>query len=420
MRQAIRKVREEQGPDAVILSNRRVEGGVEIIAAVDYDEAALTESLRRTDQPEACAPPEAPKAKPAPVPAPAAAPVNAAPPRREVPQQPPRPAPEKESPAPKPSGIEWAQDPALAEVRQEIKSLRGLLEGQLSGIAWGEMARRQPWRAELLRRLTTLGLSNALCRRLADEVTHSEDVEHAWRQSLAFLARHVPVPEDDILADGGIVALVGPTGVGKTTTVAKLAARFALRHGQRQVALITTDSYRIGAHEQLRTYAQILGVPMQVAADRDELRAAINSLYDKRLVLIDTAGMSQRDVRLAEQLAALGSGSPLVKHYLVLSAAAQSGVLDEAVRAFGQVDLDGCILTKKDEAASLGGALSALVQHQLPLAYVGDGQRVPEDLHPARAHNLVARAVTLMQQSGQAPEEESLALAFGGRAANVF
>jgi len=413
MRQAIRKVREEQGPDAVILSNRRVDGGVEIIAAVDYDEEILNESLRQDEQP-----------------APALSAIGAAPgkvagslpetpepasrafsdPHPREPQPPPRRLPE----------IEWSQDPALAEMRREIRSLRGLLEDQLSGIAWGEMARRQPWRTELLRRLTMLGLSNALCRRLADEAASYEDAEHAWRQSLALLARSLPVMDDEILTRGGIVALIGPTGVGKTTTVAKLAARFALRHGQRQVALITTDSYRIGAHEQLRTYAQILGVPMQVAADADELRAAINSLYDKRLVLIDTAGMSQRDVRLTEQLAALGNGVPLAKNYLVLSATAQSVVLDETIRAFRHVHLDGCILTKTDEAASLGGALSAIIQHQLPLAYVGDGQRVPEDMQPARAHNLVARAVTLMQQqSDQVLEDESLALAFGGMAANV-
>lgn len=215
------------------------------------------------------------------------------------------------------------------------------------------------------------------------------------------------------------MALIGPTGVGKTTTVAKLAARFALRHGQRQVALITTDSYRIGAHEQLRNYAQIMGIPMQVAGDRDELSSAIKSLYGKRLVLIDTAGMSQRDVRLSERLCTLGGGSPPVKNYLVLSAMAQSAVLNETIRAFQQVKLTGCILTKLDETASLGGALSAIIQHQLPVAYVSDGQRVPEDIHLARAHNLVARAVTFMRQNNQVPEEESMALAFGGAAVNV-
>lgn len=421
MRQAIRKVREEQGPDAVILSNRRVEGGVEIIAAVDYDEDVLSESLRGAEpaavqaapRDERILPPAAADATPAPVSQPFSDVTETA--QRTASE----PAPGQEPPARRPPEIEWSQDPVLAEMRREIRGLRGLLENQLSGIAWGEMGRRQPWRAELLRRLTMLGLNSALCRTLADEVAGSEDVDHAWRHCLALLARRVPVMDDEILTHGGIVALIGPTGVGKTTTVAKLAARFALRHGQRQVALITTDNYRIGAHEQLRTYAQILGVPIQVAADGDELRAAINSLYDKRLVLIDTAGMSQRDVRLTEQLAALGSGSPMVKNYLVLSAMAQSAVLDETIRAFRHVELRGCILTKTDEAASLGGALSAVIQHQLPLAYVGDGQRVPEDLQPARAHNLVARAVALMQQSGQVPEDESLALTFGGMAANV-
>jgi flagellar biosynthesis protein FlhF len=216
-----------------------------------------------------------------------------------------------------------------------------------------------------------------------------------------------------------MIALVGSTGVGKTTSVAKLAARYALRHGQRSVALVTTDCYRIGAHEQLFTYGRILGVPVQVASSHEELQSTLASLADRRLVLIDTAGMSQRDLRLAEQLATLrDSGFPL-RTYLVLNVTTQLNVLDEAVRAFGKAALEGCILTKVDEAASLGGVLSVVAKHRLPLAYVGDGQRVPEDLHPARAHNLVNRAVSLMQQAGQDSNDETLAERFGGMAANV-
>jgi flagellar biosynthesis protein FlhF len=421
MRQAIRKVREEQGPDAVILSNRRVEGGIEIVAALDYDEALVNEALGQSGPDKHQAPVTELRTAGA-----AAAQKNPVSPAYgyQVPavassaQVAPA-SPEAARTESNRSSIYWAQDPALVDMRREIHELRGLLENQLAHLAWGDLQRRQPHTTELLRRLSELGLSSALCRSLAEQVGAVSDEDQAWRRALGLLAHQLPVTDDDILNSGGMIALVGSTGVGKTTSVAKLAARYALRHGQRSVALVTTDCYRIGAHEQLFTYGRILGVPVQVASSHEELQSTLASLADRRLVLIDTAGMSQRDLRLAEQLATLrDSGFPL-RTYLVMNATTQSNVLDEAVRAFGKAALEGCILTKVDEAASLGGVLSVVAKHRLPLAYVGDGQRVPEDLHPARAHNLVNRAVSLMQQAGQDSNDETLAERFGGMAANV-
>lgn len=420
MRQAIRKVREEQGPDAVILSNRKVEGGIEIIAAVDYDEELVGQALGQTAAPahtaaqaaQASSRNEARDYMAAATKASAHAATADSERENMAPVQEARPA------AIRPN-IHWAQDPALVAMRREIQELRGLLENQLAHLAWGDLQRRQPIKTELLRRLTELGLTPALCKRISEQVGPVEDDEQGWRRALGLLAHHLAVTDDDILNAGGVIALVGSTGVGKTTTVAKLAARFALRHGQRSVALITTDCYRIGAHEQLFTYGRILGVPVQVASTHEELQNALRSLSDKRLVLIDTAGMSQRDLRLTEQFTTLlDSGFPL-QTYLVLSATTQPGVLEETLQRFGKVALAGCILTKLDEAASLGGVLSTVAKHRMPLAYVGDGQRVPEDLHPARAHNLVNRAVSLMQQAGQDSDDETLAERFGGMAANV-
>ncbi|MGA7800588.1 MAG: flagellar biosynthesis protein FlhF [Gammaproteobacteria bacterium] len=408
MRQAIRMVREEQGPDAVILSNRKVNGGVEIISAIDYDEA-LVERAAATARtgPGTPLPGAASTPSPAGVEAPSDLSGSTHAERRD-----------HDAPTPGKSGIYWSQDPALVAMQQELKQLRDMLEQQVAQLAWNDTERRHPVQAGLLRRLSHLGLQPELCQSLVDGTDPTADEAQAWRHALALLAHRVPVTDDDILTHGGVVALVGPTGVGKTTTVAKLAARYALRHGQRNVALVTTDSYRIGAHEQLLTYGRILGVPVQVAADAGELQAALRSLLDKQLVLIDTAGMSQRDVRLSEQFATLaGTGSP-IRTYLVMSATTQQSVLDESVRAFRAGALDGCILTKMDEAASLGGALSVIVRHDLPLGYVGDGQRVPEDMHPARSHNLVSRAVTLMQEERRA-ETQALPEQFGGMAANA-
>jgi flagellar biosynthesis protein FlhF len=297
-------------------------------------------------------------------------------------------------------------------MRDEIKTLRGLLETQLSGLAWSEAKLRQPQRAQLLERLTRLGLAPALCRELADRVRVENDSEHNWRQALGLLSHRLTVTDDDILTHGGVVALVGPTGVGKTTTAAKLAARYTLRHGPNRVALVTTDTYRIGGQQQLRTFGRILGAPVYLAQDAAELTRVLAALHDTSLVLIDTAGMSQRDVRLTEQLALLHAAQIPVRRYAVLSTTAQRGTLDETLRMFGNVKLDGCILSKLDESASLGEALSVLVQHQLPVAYITDGQRVPEDLQPARANNLVTRSVALLRHTDM-PGDEAMAFSFG-------
>ncbi len=446
MRQAIKMVRDEQGIDAVILSNRKVEGGVEIVAAVDYDEALVRRMAARSAAPPPADPPPAAVAAPPtptsrpfvpppvagragelelppelasePAPRPTAAPSKGLFRRRqEAPSAPPPPAP---APAAEPATvkIEWSQDPVLSAMHSEIKTLRSILEGQFTTLAWGEQKRRHPLQTRLLEQLTRLGLSTGLCHALLERVKEVDDPQLKWRQALGYLARNVRVTEDDILNRGGIVSLVGPTGVGKTTTVAKLAARYTLRHGHGRVALLTTDSYRIGAHQQLKTYGRILGAPVHVAADASELRRIVDNEYDKGLILIDTAGMSQRDLRLTEQFAMLRDGSPLVRNYLVLSASTQRVALDETVRAFSHIDITAAILTKLDETVGLGEVLSVLVQKRLPVAYVSEGQRVPEDLAPARANTLVSKSVALMQRYAPRPDDDTMALAFRGMVSN--
>lgn len=449
MRTAIRHVKEELGANAVILSNRKVDDQVEILAAMDYDEhlinQALDSQLNSSKPGSAAAYYERAAAERDAVerderafnvdigtgqnasfvsPEPVAENPNTVQSAAIEPQTVPEVAEEKPETVSEPQATEHqaaglfqsmaAQDSGMSEMRDELKLLRAMIENQQTMSAWGSLTEKHPLRVTLYKRLTEMGLSQEVCKYLAKGLDSHAHIDQAMQAALKQLVHQLPVADDDILNRGGIYAMVGPTGVGKTTTIAKLAARFAMQHGARHVALISTDNYRIGAHEQLMTYGRLLGVPVHQANDRQELQVLLHKLYDKKLVLIDTAGMSQRDLRLSEQFVHLGNQETIIKSYLVLSANAQLPALNETIKSFKKANLAGCILTKTDEAVSLGGVLSAMIKHHLPAAFISDGQRVPEDLHPARARRLVDDALNLMKLHREPTEDEFMAVSFSG------
>jgi flagellar biosynthesis protein FlhF len=441
-REALRKLKEELGADAIVLSNRSVDGGVEIVA-LPADAVDLLH--------QAAAPKSPPKPKvQAPVPPPVVAqadedddgsdyrlqlssarrrPAPAQPePQMIRPFNPPRidaapvaprsvpraqvaaPVPVREAaPRPRPANIEPKGVEESARIRElqaanqklmeEMTGIRGMLERQFAAFAWGEAGRQAPARTRMVGELLEAGFSTELARTLCEAVEAEAELAAARSTVKNSLSRSLRALSNDadVIDRGGVYALVGPTGVGKTTTAAKLAARCVVRHGADKLALITTDGYRIGAHEQLRIYGRILGVPVHVVRDAADLRQTLAELKHKHMVLIDTVGMSQRDRMVAEQAAMLlGAGN--VKRLLLLNATSRGDTLDDVVRAYDGPDLAGCILTKVDEAASLAPAIDVAVRHELEVYYVANGQRVPEDLHlPNRAY-LLHRALKALPE----------------------
>ena len=382
-RDALRKVKELLGPDAIILSNRAIPGGVEIMAVAAGDMEMMvpsspkadtgrgedyTVSLSGTSTVERSSPARAgslPSATPRSAPA-----FDRSESRRETVQA-------------KPAEV------VPAAVMEEIRALRKMFEQHIAGVAWGEGARSEPVKTEMLRQMLDAGFSPRFARDLLEDLPRDLNVARAlsWVKNTADRSLATIDAESDIVDRGGVYALVGPTGVGKTTTTAKLAARCVLRHGASKVALITTDGYRIGAHEQLRIYGRILGVSVHLVKDAEDLQQTLYDLRHKHMVLVDTMGMSQRDRMVGEQVAMFGNSN--VKRLLLLSATSRGDTLDDVVRAYSGADLAGCILSKIDEATSLASSLDVIIRHGLRLHYVSNGQRVPEDLHlPNRAYLL--------------------------------
>ena len=443
-REALRRVKEELGPDAIVVANKPVANGVEITAMSPDSLDAL--AAQTTARPTAEPTPRPPPGKTDPTmfdaeddytvtlsakahaqtpfrpwqsqvqagSAPTRPPLRPLPPRADRPAAPPG---EISATQRKDSGTVGvsprltsgdthanspaiqtaaAMEPPVAQLMAEMQSIKAMLERQLAGFAWGEMSRQNPAQAVLLGELLDAGFSSMLARRLIGELPATLDAGDGRKWLTGAVNRRLRTlsGDSDIIDQGGVFALVGPTGVGKTTTTAKLAARCVVRYGADRLALLTTDGYRIGAHEQLRIYGRILGVPVHVVRDSEDLRRTLVDLRDKHMILIDTVGMSQRDRMVAEQAAMLTRAGE-VRRLLLMNAGARGDTLDDVVRAYAGEDLAGCILTKVDEAASLAPALDVVIRHGLLLAYVANGQRVPEDFHLPNRNYLLHRAFKL-------------------------
>ncbi len=422
MRTAMKLVRDELGADAAIIGNRRVAGGVELTAALDYQPAtpartpnpALEAELRKTQAKIANAQAEltiravaderkdrqlfANESLIAPE-----LPATAVKVQRPVAAAQPQPARAAAAPV---------DQHALDAMRFELHGLRELIEVQLGSIAWGQLQNRKPQQANLWRRLQRMGLSAELSKALLERVAKVAEPKQAWRMLLAHLAHAIRTPAVEPLEEGGVIALVGPAGMGKTTTLAKMAARYVLKYGSQSIALVSMDCFRIGAQEQIKTLGRILNVPVTQVEPGQSLVQALAPLARKKVILIDTAGLPGNDPALRQQLDSLAVRGLKAKNYLVLAATSQAQVLKAAYHSYKHCGLAGCILSKVDEAANLGEVLGLAISQHLPVAYLADGPKIPDDLQVPRSHQLVSRAVSL--QTAEDPSEETMADMFAG------
>ncbi|MDZ4200592.1 MAG: flagellar biosynthesis protein FlhF [Gallionella sp.] len=390
-RQALKDIRSELGEEAVILSNRQVPEGVEIIALANDDINKLTGSVSAHKVAEKITgkPVEALEKtvvvrdehllREAP---PIAAPVTTREPDEVI---------QRKEFLSNPDAASWHES-----IMGEIRSMRAMMQQQLAAMSFSDVQQRDPQLATLLRRMLNSGFSPLLARQMMDKMPAGTKQGESWIRQVLKCNLRVASDVDDIVVRGGVYALIGPTGVGKTTTTAKLAARAVVRYGADKVALLTTDSYRIGAYEQLKIYGKILGVAVHAVKDTDDLCLTLSALRHKHIVLIDTVGMGQRDGRVMDQNEMFDAAG--VQRLLLLNATSGGDTLEDVVRMYNSDKVIGCIPTKLDEAVSLGALIDVVVRYRLKLHYIANGQRVPEDLYPVKLEYLLHRAFKAEKQ----------------------
>ena len=440
MQDALRQIREDLGPDAVILSNSKQNGGVEILATEEYDEEQF-ESAREHSSSQSN-----PKSKAVnrsserdSVRFSAVSPselarqraetsiklqeeleksrdkITSVKNRREQEQYSPRQDQISErsgfrnasmhgvkssKPSFRDADSQVQHDDAIVIMQQELKELRHLISKQSQQNAEDVVkVRANPAHTMLTERLESIGIQNPIRERLGERMSGEHDFDTAWAKVRKQLHSAMQSEYSEIIDMGGVVSLVGPTGSGKTMTVGKLAARYVMRHGAESLALVTTDRYRIAAHEQLKVFGRILNVPVHVVDEENCLDDILDKCSDRKLVLVDTAGLMQSDRSWNEQLKELKMSAHRIQNYLVMPATGQYAVMKSNYKHYKMVGLAGTILTKLDEAVSLGEAISYLVASKLSCAYVTDGQRVPEDIHLANKEDLLNKAEELLNNS---------------------
>jgi len=437
MQQALRMVSEELGPDAVILSNKRLGKGVEVIAALDYQEMADEQQQQEIDR-QLTLQQELEEAK------------QATGKIRQEPSVQKQPSLDQsnvattaalkealmgikegtiaqsaaldavmlseeelhESISKKTSGMSSEQaEPFLNKVSDELKDLKNWLVSQ-QGNAWNPNRPLSWQQAQIWQRCQDLGIDPSWADKLVSALPEDDNIEKGWAQCLKYIAEDLPLAENNMLQTGGCFAFVGPTGAGKSTTIGKLAAQYVINHGNEDIALITMDNYRIAAHDQLKAFARIMEVPLIVLEPNGDLSAILDQLSDKKFILIDTAGLAIQDSHFSVQLSMLKGAGNRVRTLLALPLTSQARCLQENYEHFKPVGIDGCIFTKLDECFSLGQAMSIASVTRLPIHMVTDGPHIPDDIHFPNAEKMVrlAEQMARMAQTRWQTSEVSSAM----------
>lgn len=395
MRTAFKLVREELGPDVVILSTRRVKGQIELTVASDQaaQSPQPTLAVKEVSFPRVDMKAVSMTEPVVPVKS-SVEPILFADSVSFQSANPPEPIP-----------------PSTTAVNDELRALRRLLETQLAALSWNDFSRRSPAIAEIVRELTDLGFSKEFITTAVDAVPEGTEFATARAIVNSSIESRLQTTGDLWTEKGGVIAIVGPSGAGKTTALAALAARWVMHHGTQGAVLISAGESRFGVHENLSRVGRLVGLPVHTVASLAEVPTLLNRLVDRRLVLIDTAGCGPRSEKFSGHIVALKETLPNAQFALALSASSQPAIVREVISGYRALGKLACVLSHIDEGAAIGGTLSALIENQIPVAYTMSGPRLLDDLRPARADSLVSLCAEAGPEMTAAPSEAQLHVA---------
>ena len=415
IRQALDMARRDHGPDVVILSNRKVLGGIELVAAKDYDENLFSNEASANETSLAVAKEnqrvKSSKANNNEIESTIDFDLTPEHKKQETNIQSKKPV-QKNVKHTNKHEI-WTNEKVLQQMQNEIKNIKTLLQQQMSGLAWGVIGRDHPLWANLLRQLSAFGLSSHIARELVENISDGQDYSQAWQTLMRLLADRIPKPKPIQLTPGQGIMFVGAAGAGKTTTLAKLATKHAMKYGPDNLILASTDTFRVGAREQLRSYGRLLSVPVRTIHNVDELKELFSVGNSQKVKLIDTAGLSHADGSHDEQIDLLKQVSEYCKTAIIFSVTDQIESMQRVLNSYRCLNPEVCIPCKSDEASSFGELISLIINEKLPIAAICNGQKVPDDIENISRENLVRRAETTMQKNKPIFNETKIEQDFG-------
>lgn len=410
MQDALRQVREDLGPDAIILSNTKKQNGIELLVTMDYDEQQVTGAMPNTPEPEVSSQPSASELARQHAEKSLKLQEELDKARQRISDVRGRSDVGSEKATYNKAGgsnisdfrqaapaLDQGNSDALLKMQEELRELKSMISQQSTVAAQDRKV--SVLQERVADRLEELGVEKSITAKLIKSIAAGDDYETSWARVRKQIYSAISADYSELIDLGGVVALVGPTGSGKTMTIGKLAARYVMRYGADSLALVTTDRYRIAAHEQLKVFGRILNVPVHVVDEENSLDDILDHLSDRQLVLVDTAGLMKNDRSWTEQLKELKMSAHQVQNYLVMPATGQYKVMRSNYEHYKMVGLAGTIITKIDEAVSLGETISYLIESRLSAAYFTDGQRVPEDIHLMNKELLLNKAEELLNSS---------------------
>ena len=305
---------------------------------------------------------------------------------------------------------EWLEDPSLSAMKGELKSLRGFLEHQLNGLAWNDYQKRSPLKTEILKKLFSSGLDISIVKAICENIQEECSLQKAWLESMNLLRQKIPVGNHANKAKKTVAVFSGSSGSGKTTSLIKMAANLIIKYGRERIVILTLDTQKVASIEQIKTYGKVLGVKVINIFDRNELVEALDVFHKQKFILIDTAGHPKQSKQAEIQQSWLKSIQVPFINYCICNIVHQSDWLIELVNSVKLNRDDRLIATHVDEVKSLAPLFNVMIRTQTEMPYYCNGQKIPDDFHSVNIDECMKHLSPIGDKMPNKLDEDELAI----------